>query len=458
MLGKLIFAKSLYCLGFLFLRLKNLEFFSYHQQNFNKHKIITSTMAIDVLLFKNFLIALALGALVGLEREYARFKKKGHDYAGIRTYPLIALFGALAGYFGDKISPYILVVSILLIGGLIIAAYFAMQENTREYMGATSEVAGFLVFFVGVLAYYGEVTFAAVLAILMTIILYSRSMLHNFAKKIKPGEMEDTLKFAVVAFVILPFLPNQGYGPHQIFNPYVIWLMVVFISGIGFAGYILMKWFGEKGITLAGILGGLVSSTATTSSFALRSAKEKKLYLPLVMGVVLANGIMFIRVLIEVFVINQKLFWKVLLPLSILAVITAIFGYLLYRKSKNIKGKVVLDSPFTIGPALKFGAFFAVILALVKLGDVYLAERGVYIVSFISGFADVDAITVSLSQLAKGSLNMITARNGIVLAALTNVAVKGGIAYWFGGKKFGKIVLGFFAVLIVVGLGLLFLI
>ncbi|NQV91233.1 DUF4010 domain-containing protein, partial [Candidatus Woesearchaeota archaeon] len=159
----------------------------------------------------------------------------------------------------------------------------------------------------------------------------------------------------------------------------------------------------------------------------------------------------------EVFVINQELFWYVLIPMSVLAVITAIFSYFLWKKSKDIKGKVELTSPFTIGPALKFGAFFAVILALVKLADVYLATSGVYIVSFISGFADVDAITVSLSQLAKDTLSFDIARNGIVLAALTNVAVKGGIAYWFGGKQFGRIILGFFLVLIVVGAGLLFL-
>ncbi len=415
-------------------------------------------MEIGVSLIQNFVIALILGALIGLEREYARYHKRGHDYAGIRTYPLISLFGALSAFVADLSSVWILVAGTVLMGSLIVIAYNSMNAIERNHMGVTSEVAGFLAFFIGILSYYGEFSLAAMIAITITIILYARSILHGFAKKLKSGEMRDTLKFAVVAFVILPFLPDKGFGPHGIFNPYVIWLMVVFISGIGFVGYIFMKWFGEKGVTLAGILGGLVSSTATTSSFALRSKKEKKNYLPLVMGVVLANGIMFIRILIEVFVINQKLFLEVLLPLSVLAVITAIFSYFLWRKSKDIKGKVELTSPFTIGPALKFGAFFAVILALVKLADVYLATKGVYLVSFISGFADVDAITVSLSQLSKKDLAFDIARNGIVLAALTNVAVKGGIAWWFGGKQFGKIVLGFFVVLILVGAGLLFLI
>ncbi len=409
----------------------------------------------EFVLIENFLVALALGALIGLEREYARYRKKGHDYAGIRTFPLIALFGALAGYFTDKISPWIMVASIILMGIIVGIAYYSLIDKKHKRLGATSELAGFLTFFLGALAYYGETMLAVSLAIIMAIILYARSMLHNFAKKIKKKEFEDTLKFAVIAFIILPFLPNQGFGPLEMFNPFIIWLMVVFISGIGFAGYILLKWFGEKGIVLGGILGGLISSTALTTSFAARSKKNKKIHLSLALGVILANGIMFVRVALEVFVLNKSLFLKVLFPLVILALITMVFSYFIWRKSKNIKSKVELGSPFTIGPALKFGVFFAVILALVKIADVYLSSKGVYIVSFISGFADVDAITVSLSQLAKGSLDEAVAVKGIILAALTNVAVKGGIAYWFGGKQFGRIVMGFFLALILIGGGLL---
>jgi len=416
-------------------------------------------MVAEYIIIQNLFIALVLGALIGLEREYARFKKKAHDYAGIRTFPLISLFGALAAYLGSTISIWIFVTSTLIMGALIVFAYLSIVKGSKIHFGVTSEMAGFLAFFIGALCFYGETRLAIIIAVMVTIILYARSMLHKFAEKIKKQEMADTLKFAVIAFVILPLLPNQGFGPYEIFNPYVIWLMVVFISGIGFAGYMLMKWFGERGITLAGILGGLVSSTAVTSSFAVRSKKERKIYRALVLGVVLANSIMFVRILIEVFVINRELFKVMLLPLSILIAVCAVFSYILWRNAKDAKGKISLDSPFTLGPALKFGVFFAVILALVKLGDIYLAEQGVYLVSFISGFADVDAITVSLSQLAKNSLALETARNGILLAALTNVGVKNKITYFFGDrKKFGKIILSLYAGLIALGVALIFLI
>ena len=276
-----------------------------------------------------------------MEREYARFRKKGHDYAGIRTYPLIALFGALAAYLSDLYSIWILITSITLLGLLVTAAYFALAKSERMHIGATSEIAGLLTFFIGVLSYYGELTLAASVAIVITVILYARTFLHSVAEKMKGQELADTLKFAVIAFVILPFLPNKGFGPLELFNPYIIWLMVVFISGISFAGYILMKWFGEKGITLAGILGGLVSSTAVTTSFAQRSKKQQKATRALVLGVILANGIMFIRILVEVFVINKELFYEMLIPMLSLALVTAIFSYLLWKKAKKIKGKVL---------------------------------------------------------------------------------------------------------------------
>ncbi len=412
---------------------------------------------LELSLAYKLLVALALGSLIGLEREYARYRKRGHDYAGIRTFPLISLFGALCAYLGEKVSVWILLLGILLTGALIITAYFVMTRKQAVHFGATSELAGFLTLFIGILSYYGEITLALVLAVTITIILYTRSILHHFAEKIKEKELSDTLKFAVISFIILPFLPNQSYGPHGLFNPYLTWLMVIFISGIGFAGYVLMKWFGEKGITLTGILGGLVSSTATTLSFAEKSVKEKKIMRALVSGVILANGVMFIRILIVVATLNRELFLSLFLPVSALILVTAIFSFFFWRKIGQVKSRIHLSSPFRLVPALKFGGFFALIIALVKLAEVYFSDNGVYAVSLISGFADVDAITISLSQLAKGPLALETAKNGIILAALTNMAVKGGMAYWFGGKSFGRMVLAFFAALILLGIALLVL-
>ena len=383
-----------------------------------------------------------------------QFKGKYKSFAGIRTFPLISLCGGLVAYLGKLVSVWILIVGVVVFASLIISAYYSASVKSK-YHGITTALAALLAFFVGILALSQQLALAVLVGIVVAVLLYAKNFLHHFAEKIKRQELVDTLKFVVIAFVILPFLPNQGYGPHDLFNPFIIWLMVVFISGISFAGYILMKWFGERGIEMAGIFGGLVSSTAVTTSFAHRSQKEKKILLSLVLGVILANSIMFIRILIEVFVINRTLLNKLIVPLSILFLVSLVFSYFLFRKATQVKKhKLDLGSPFTIKPALKFGLFFAVILALVKLANVYLSSQGVYLVSFLSGFADVDAITVSLSQLAKKDLALGIAQKGIMIAALTNVAVKGGIAYFFGSKEFGKLVVGLFVVLILIGLGL----
>ena len=410
----------------------------------------------EIILLRNFLIALALGALIGLEREYARYKKKGHDFAGIRTFPLITLLGALAAYFGDLYSIWIFVTSIILIGVLIILAYFALsQDHEEKHTGTTSEVAAFLAFFIGAISYYGEILLAVSLTIAITIILYARSFLHHFAERIKPKEIEDTLKFTIIAFVILPLLPNKEYL-FSLFNPYIIWLMVVFISAISFAGYVLMKRFGDKGIGLAGLLGGLVSSTAVTSSLAERSKSEEKISTLFALGVILATGVTFIRVLIEIAVVNLKLFTELLIPLIILAFICGLFSlFLSSRAKKETTGRMEFSSPIKLRKALKFAAIFAVILALVKLSNTFLDTNGVYLVSFLSGLANLDAITLSLSQLARNSLMQETAKNGIIIAVLTNLAVKGGIAYYFGSKNFREIIISFFVFLIVIGIGLL---
>ncbi len=416
---------------------------------------------VEFTFLQNFMIALALGALIGLEREYARYRKRGHDYAGIRTFPLISLFGALAAYFGEVISPWVLLGSMILMGVLIIISYFADVETSRKYHGATSEVAGFITFFVGVLCYKGEFTFAAFIAIIMTIILYARSMLHNFAEHIKKKELADTLKFAVIAFIILPFLPDKGYGPYDIFNPYLVWVIVVFVSGISFAGYFLMKWFGEKGLTLTAVLGGIASSTVLTTSFSQRSKKEEGLFQVLALGVIIANGIMLLRVLFVLFFLNSEVYLKILIPFVVLAAILGVAGYILWKKiapaKHNKSHHLELESPFTFLPALKFAIIFSSVLALTKLAGIYFANNGVYIISFISGFFDVDTVVISMAKLVGTTITAEVASKGILLAVITNTLFKGGIAYTLGGKEFRKIVLAVFVIEIIVASLLWFL-
>ncbi len=412
---------------------------------------------IELELMKSFAIALILGLLIGLEREYARYRQRGHDYAGIRTFPLITLFGTLCAYLGTTLNSWILIVGIILVGILILISYFTVSYASRKFIGATSEIAGFLAFFIGVLCYFNEFRLAITLTVVITIILYSRSVLHHFAEHIKRRELSDTIKFALIAFVILPFLPNQGYGPYGLFNPFTIWLMVVFISGISFACYILMKWLGEKGLILTGILSGMVDSIMATSTLAERSIKEHFNHRSLALATIAANGVMFLRILAVVLVLNPALFVKLLLPMLIPTAVTAGFCYFLFRKNGRHQEKIIMGSPFTLKPALKFAFFFALILALIKLADIYFSTRGVYIISFLSGFTNIDAITISLSQLAAKDLTENTARNALIIAATSSMALKAGISYFFGSREFSRIVVAFNVVLILLSIVMLLL-
>jgi len=412
----------------------------------------------ELLLLQKLLTALALGALIGLEREYARYKQRGHYYAGIRTFPLITLFGALSAYFGEVISIWVLISGILLTGSLIVLAYLFARRREIAPVGTTSELAGFLAFFIGMLVYYNQQTLAVMLTVIVAVILYARSMLHHFAHNIKDDELSGALKFAIIVFVVLPFLPNQWYGPYGgIFNPYQTWLMVIFISAISFAGYVLLKHFGERGITLAALLGGLVSSTAVTLAFSEKSNKEKRTAALLAAGVILANGMMFLRILVMVSILQLKLLPLLLLPLLLLIGITVAFSVFLLR-GLNGKSRIMLPSPLRLWPVVKFGLLFAAIIAAVKITQAYFASSATYAISFLSGITDVDAITLSLLELGKQGLEWSIVAAGILLAAVANIGFKAGVAYWMGEKKFGKYVLMAFGTLILVGIGLLFFI
>lgn len=407
-----------------------------------------------------FLIALALGALVGLEREYARYRQRGQAYGGIRTFPLLALFGCLAAYLGATISIWILVVSLFLAGVMIITTYLLL--NDKAHLGATTEIAGFLTFFIGMMVYYGPVSYAVMLAIIMTLILHLRSLLHHFAKKITARELRDMLLFGVITFVILPFLPNQWYGPGGLFNPYVLWLMVILISAINFIGYALIKWYGERGTSLAGALGGIISSTAVSVSFAQRSKKQRNISRVLAVGILLANAVMFVKVLVEVFFISPSLLWLLMVPFLFLAGILAGVAYFWFKHTKPLKrlGKVnshlSVRSPLSFRFALEFGIFFAVLIAIVKLAQAHFPASSVYLISFLSGIADVDAITISLSQLVQQGLAPAIAAKSIFIAALTNTMVKGSFAWWFGSPELRRLLLYVFPATLL--LGILFLV
>ncbi len=406
----------------------------------------------DTLLILKFVVALAIGALVGLERER---KSKETDFAGIRTFIFIALLGILSGYL-SQIFPYFFLIAFTGLSILVALSYWVSTRDKGD-VGLTTEVAALLTFSLGLMCFWGEgYKLAPILAIIITTILASKPVLHSLARKISQEEMISTLKFLIIAFVILPLLPNETMGPWQIFNPYQVWLMVVFISGISYAGYILMKIVGpERGIGITGILGGLVSSTAVVTAMAARVKESELLLKAAVFAAVVASSMMFLRVFFEVLVVNSSLIPLLAAPMIIMGVLGIFLGVLVWRSSmvKKMDSEVKLKNPFSLRPALIFGALFVAIIFISNLANIYFGSRGVYIASIISGVADVDAITISMALLAQnGTISSITAVTAITLASISNTVVKFGIALFLGTRSFGKNVGALFAIIIAAGL------
>jgi uncharacterized membrane protein (DUF4010 family) len=407
----------------------------------------------DTLLILKFVIALAIGALIGIERER---KTKEEEFAGVRTFILIALLGILSAYLSTEFSFFVLI-ALIVLSILIALSYWVTVRETGD-TGLTTEVAALLTFSLGVLCYWGDgYKLAPILAIIVTTLLALKPSLHQLAEKISEKEMMDTLKFLIIAFVILPLLPNQTIGPWEVFNPYQVWLMVVFISGISYAGYIAMRFIGpERGLGLTGIIGGLVSSTAVVTAMAARVKESGEILMKAaVFAAVVASSMMFLRIFFEILVINPSLAPLLAAPMLIMGILGILLGVWVWKSSKvkEMDSKVKLENPFSLKPALIFGGLFVAILFISKIANIYFGSSGVYIASIISGVADVDAITISMALLAQNStLSATTAVTAITLASISNTVVKFGIALFLGTRSFGKNVGILFAIIIAAGL------
>jgi len=413
-------------------------------------------MELEIL--KQLGVAAILAGLVGLERQKYAQKSDKNFFAGFRTYILIGVLGVLTHvlYVSFPVFSYIIAFSFI---SLIVSAYLVskIKENLN---GLTSEISAIIVFVNSFLLAENYYFIATILTLFLIVMLKFKESFHNWAKHISTVEFISTLQFILIAFVILPLLPNVNYGYLDFFNPYVIWLMVVFISGISYVSYFLIKIFGEKnGICISGFLAGLISSTALTLSFSDQSKKKKMIVNPFVISIVIASSAMFFRVIFEVFVVNIELLPYIIVPLVVMGGVGIISALILFFWKSNENKRSDNDSitteniqnPFSIWPAVKFAMFFAIIILMAKIADFYFGDVGIYFTSFISGLLDVDAITISIATLAKGNLSMNLATHAIFIASVTNTFTKGLIFLFLGNKRVALKIIFIFGLMIASG-------
>lgn len=411
-------------------------------------------------LFLRFGAALLIGILIGMQREYAHGNstEKGL-FAGARTFALMSLYGTSAAFLADLLkSPWVFLGLVILLGTAIIISYF-ISATEREAIGLTSEVAALITILIGGICYYHSVEFAAALGVATTVLLAVKWEFRRFVNVITQEDVYATLQFAVITAIILPVLPNQTFGPPplEILNPYQIWKMVVFISGINFLGYVLVKVVGpKKGLGISGLLGGLASSTATTMSFSQRSKTQVGLEKPFAVAIISGWVIMFIRVIVEVAVVNNRLLphiWPTMAAMGLAGLIYALF--LFFSQSAIDEEELSLSNPFELGTAIKFGLIYALVLLIIKAAEIYIGVGGIYVTSFIAGLADVDAITLSISDLTRlgGSIPLNTGKIAVIIAILSNTISKGVLVFSLGSKSLRKQIWPGIVFILVVGLG-----
>lgn len=404
-------------------------------------------------IYIRFGIALALGLLIGIERGWSqRLSEEGERIAGIRTFSLIALLGSFWGFISGLVGDIILGFALLGFIALLITGYV---YNVREKhdIGMTTEIAAFLTFALGIMIIKGYILISVATGIVMLILLSKKQLLHKWLNIIEPEELNAGIIFLLISAVILPMLPNRGYGPWNVLNPYEIWWMVVLIAGLSFIGYIGLRALGEKyGILVTSLSGGLVSSTAVTITMG-GFARTSSLVPMLTEGVLVASVASFMRILIWVGIFNRALFYEVWLPV-VMMILATIAGAVWIWQMKEIEEKETdfnISNPLQLSTAIKFGLILAVVFILVEVTRQWFGEMGIYILSFISGLADVDSITLSLAKMTGETLAEDVATTSIVIIAMSTTFVKGTIFTYFAGFRKSRYLLIVYGITLLVG-------
>jgi uncharacterized membrane protein (DUF4010 family) len=401
-----------------------------------------------------FAVAIALGMLIGLERERTKGQEGG---AGVRTFALIALTGAIAGHLDQNLGLAWISLSIFFAIAALVVGMYVVTASQGD-VGITTEISALLAFLLGLICAHGQLQLAAWVAVAMALLLALKGWLHGLARRIESADVEATLKFAIVTLIVLPLVPDHNYGPAplDVVNPYKIWLMVVLISGLNFASYLLIKIVGaEHGIGIAGLLGGLVSSTAVTLGFSQRSRQPGEDASTLALGILLAWTVMYFRVTIMAWLISAPLGARLTLAMGVLGAVSLGACYWLWRRRKKVeRGTVEAGSnPFELDEAIKFGLLFGVVVLIAKAAQVYLGEAGLYLAAGIAGLTDVDAITLAMADLAKSdAANIDIAARAIVIAAMANTMVKSGMAAGLSSPELRRLTLPISGLLLVSGI------
>ncbi len=405
----------------------------------------------DFLLIKQLGISLGLGLLVGLQREWG-----DSHVAGIRTFALITVFGTLSARLGDVFGGWIIAAGLIALSALLIAGGIAKFTTGDISPGLTTASAALLMYAVGAVSVI-HMPAAIIMGGATAVLLHWKEPLHSMVRRFSEQDLRAIIQLVLISLVILPVLPNRFYGPFDVINPYHIWLIVVLIVGISVGGYIISIFMSPgKGAFMAGTLGGIISSTATTVSFS-RQSKHSGDFVPRAAFIILiASTVVFLRVALEIGIISPHLLPRMLPQLAAMTALMAVACaayYVIFITRLRSDAVIMAAAPSNLRAAVVFGLLYAVVLFTIAAVRSKFGEAGLYWVAGLSGLTDMDAITLSTAQLIQDQrIAFDTGWRMILIGALSNMVFKGAIAVFLGRQRLMRHLAVFFGFVILGGI------
>lgn len=393
-------------------------------------------MQIEITIIQDLGLALLLGLLVGMQREL-----KETRIAGFRTFALATMFGTLTAHLADFYDSWMVAVGAVGIMVVIIVGNLNKMRNQERDFGVTTEVSLLLMFGVGVYIPVGQTAVAAAIAGSTAILLYLKPQLKGMIARLEDTDIRAIMQFVLITFIILPILPNQTFGPLDAFNPQRTWLIVVLIVGISLGGYLIYKFMGQRaGVAIGGMLGGLISSTATTVSYSRRASVGEGPARNSAVVIIIASSMVYPRVMVEIAIMAPDYFWQIAWPVMLMLLFSIGISIYAYRMITDRSARLPEQrNPSELSSALTFGGVYTLVLFLVAVTTEYLGDQYLYIVAAISGLSDMDAITLSSSQMVQqGNIDADLGWRLILTALITNTGIKFGIASAFGHSELRK--------------------
>ena len=409
----------------------------------------------SLFIFQKLGIALLLGLLVGLQREYAE-----HEMPGVRTFPLITLLGAVAALLAIAFGGWVLVAGLFGVAAAMVFPNLVRMQAEKPDPGVTTNVAVLLMYTVGSLLVVGPTGVAVAVGGGVAVLLQFKPEMHGFARRLGEKDLKAIMQFVLITCIILPVLPNQTYGPLSVFNPFKTWLLVVLIVGMSLGGYIVYKFLGRNaGILLGGVLGGVISSTATTVSYARQGRSDAVRRHVAAVVIMIASTVVYGRVMFLIAVVAPGLLPEAAGPMIVLALLTLVptlvAWYGVRRQPSELPEQ---KNPTQLKSAILFAAMYAVVLFALAATKDYAGGGALYPVALVSGLTDVDAVTLSISGMVKlGSVKASVGWRLIAAAILANFVFKAICVGVLGSRRLlGRIVL-LFALPMVGGVALILL-